>query len=105
MATITLIRPQTGSGSSAIISTGNYERFYIVGSVLAGAETVTVNTILPDGVAAVATQDVNNSTGLTATNPTRVYFGGPDIQVSKSATAGACGVYLIPVGNGMGGLS
>ena len=95
---ITLILPATGGSTSPVISTGNYERFYLAASVLATTETVTVNVVLPDGVAVVSPLDVNGTAGLTATNPIRVFFGGPDITVTKSATAGACGVYLIPVG-------
>lgn len=98
MGTLSNIAPTTGA-KTVNVSTGNYERITFAASVLATTETVAVNILLPDGVSVIAAMDTTGSTGgLTATNPTRTYYGGADYQIVKSATAGSCGVYTIPVG-------
>lgn len=98
MGTLSNIAPTTGA-KTVNVSTGNYQRITFAASVLATTETVGVNILLPDGVAVVPAMDVNGSiAGLTATNATRTYYGGADYQLVKSATAGNCGVYTIPVG-------
>jgi hypothetical protein len=101
MATVQVIAPITGSSTVTSPSTLNYERVVFAASVLATTESVIVNVVLPDGVSVAVAPDVNGVyTGLTATNPVRTYFGGPEYQLVKASTAGACGVYLIPVGKG-----
>lgn len=98
MATIQNIAPTTAS-ATVTVGCENYERVTFAASVLATTETVAVNVLLPDGVTAVPAMDTAGAiTGLTATNGTRTYYGGADYQLVKSATAGNCGVYTIPVG-------
>lgn len=102
MATIQQLAPQTGAVTVAIpFDTAAYPFVTLSADNLAGAETVTVyQAITPPGGTTTYTPAVNVSgaaAGLTATLPSCDLFGGLEYAYIKSATAGACGVYLTPV--------
>ena len=54
-----------------------------------------MSVLVPDSQTPIAARDVNGvNTGLTGTNPTRTYFGGPTYQLVLGVTGGLCGVYV-----------
>lgn len=94
MAQVTLIRPQQ-AGATVSEDTQAYQYVTFSAPGLAGGETCSVSVQVPDGLTAVAARDVNGTaTGLTASNPTRTYFGGPTYELVLSATASDCGLYV-----------
>jgi hypothetical protein len=94
MGQLTLISPTTAGGTQTV-STENYQYITFTASGLATTETCSVTVQLPDGQAAVPAMDVNGASGgLTATNKTRNYYGGPNYVVTQSVTAGSSGVYV-----------
>lgn len=94
---IELLAPQTAGATIAPQNCQAYHRVTFVASNLATTETVTVGIQLPGNVVIPALSTDGSAAGLSATNPTRTYYGGADYVLVKSGTAGACGVYLVPV--------
>ena len=93
MSQITLVSPQK-AGTTVSSDTQNYQYVTFSAPGLAGAETCSVNVAVPDGLNDVPALDVTGSSaGLTATNPTRTYFGGPTYSMVLSATVANCGLY------------
>ena len=93
MSQITLYSPAK-TGTTATQDTQSYQYVTFSAPALAGGETCSVSVAVPDGMTAVAAKDVNGTaTGLTATNPTRTYFGGPQYKLVLSTTASNCGLY------------
>lgn len=101
MATIPLLAPQTAANASPIpFDTGAYAQVVLIADNLATTETVTVYQAVT-GTSTSYVPAVNASgavASLTATLPTCILPGGSTYAITKSATAGACGVYLSPVG-------
>lgn len=94
MAQQTRIKPTTGGGTDHL-PTDEYQYITICAPALATAETCAVSIDMPDGQTAVPALDINGqSGGLTATNKTRTYIGGPTYKLVLSATAASCGVYV-----------
>lgn len=93
MSQITLVEPQK-AGTTVLQETGNYQYVTFSAPALAGGETCSVSVAVPDGLTNVVAKDVNGTaTGLTASNPTRTFFGGPTYSLVLSATASNCGLY------------
>ncbi len=93
MSQETLLSPQK-AGATVNTETSNYQYVTFSAPGLAGAETCSVSVHVPDGLTDVVALDVNGSAGgLTATNPTRTYFGGPNYKLVLSATVANCGLY------------
>lgn len=93
MSQITLVSPQT-AGTTVNQDTQAYQYVTFNAPGLAGGETCSVSVHVPDGNTDVVAKDVNGSTsGLTASNPVRTYFGGPNYKLVLSSTAGNCGLY------------
>jgi hypothetical protein len=82
------------TGTTVIVDSQSYQFIIFSAPALAGGETCSVSINVPDGLTAVAAADIAGvTTGLTASNPTRVFFGGPQYKLVLSTTASNCGLY------------
>ena len=95
MAQKTIIAPTTAAAT--LVSFSSQEqgmRAPVVISADALATTETVSVFVLAGSAWVAVPDgIGSTVTLTATNPMVALTPGPKYAVTKSTTAGACGVY------------
>lgn len=81
-------------GGSVTMDTSAYP-YVVFESPLSGGDTVTVKVNLPDGMTAVVANDINGvNTGLSGTNPARVYTGGPTYLLTKVGTASQAPLYV-----------
>lgn len=96
---ITLLAPQTAGGGQTF-DASPYREVWVLAIGLASAETCSVSAVSPDtqtfpipGRAGL----VAGAPGLTATIQADVFPGGNNLRIQKSVTAGAVGIYVIPI--------
>lgn len=99
---VQILAPTTAAKTTAdglVVPGLNYERITFTASNLATTETASVLLVMPDGtfVPAMSVEGVSGAAGLTATNPSRTFYGGADYILTKLATAGAAGLWWAPV--------
>lgn len=87
-----LISPKTAAETQQL-NTYNDDHCAIWADNLAGAETVTISFATENaGAVAIPKPDLSGTFTLTATVPSCVLDGGYIYVITKSVTAGACGV-------------
>ncbi len=92
MSQITIQSPANANGTFYCVSEGY--PFVVFSCPLTSTDVVLVSVALPDGLSPVVAPDVNGViTGLDASNPSRVYFGGPNYVLTRTNHASAVGIY------------
>ena len=78
---------------SVDINTSAYP-YVVFSSPLSGGDTVTVKVVLPDSMSAVVADDINGvRTGLSGTNPARIFFGGATYRLTKVGAGSTASIY------------
>lgn len=92
MTQLTIQSPADANGTF-YLDTSAYP-FVTLTSPLTSTDAVAVAVFLPDGATAAPYPDVTGSiAGLTASVPSRVYAGGPQLVLTRSNHASAIGIY------------
>lgn len=95
-----LVTPAAGADNSANpLDTDNYV-YVIFHCALTSTDTVTVKIMNADGTLVPAPDNTGSVAGLSANNPSRVYFGGPGYVLGKVGNASSPSIFYTPVGKG-----